>query len=238
MTRIVLLISLLTFCACKKDEPAASKTDEDKPAAAEKSEGAADEPAERPKPEGAAPSFDGFDMDALAKRWNGSWVVNLSNKRREAWRIDGGDITIWNGETERKARFRLDSPCDIMVFVRRGRYDTGTGHNFAFKGDDLFVGVGHSAVRKGETIVACITGGTHIYKDGECDRWNFHFRKWKHEKGDCTLNADGEREYFSVTTKHGNSYSVSGYGDVFLSGGLKEHKATRYDDFEAAKAAL
>lgn len=187
-----------------------------------------------PIPASDGPSFAGFDLPGLTERLNGVWIVDKGKAGKRAWEIRGEQITISDGTTDTQGKFTVESPCRLGVPEKIGGMMATSYYSFAFAGDTLYVGDGRAGLRSGDTVVACIFGGTYVYKDGTCTRWDMRGRGWKSEKAECRSSSSG----FGVTLKTGGQYSVSGDGPVMMDGGLRNSPAERADDFAAAKARL
>ena len=131
--------------------------------------------------------------------------------------------------------------CAIEVGHKVAGMDATSGHAFVVEGDKLLLGA-RAGIRKEGTLWVCLNGPIYAYRDGSCDKWEKRVRRgWRFEKGvKCDYGkGDDGHEWFSIMSKHGNSWGVSSTGgDTFFDGHRKKSVVEKFDDFEAAKKAL
>jgi hypothetical protein len=216
------LLAALTLLGCGKDEeqapPSGERTKEPVP--------------ETPKDAPDGP-FVGFDFEAAASKWQGAWTLpGETPGRTVAWKVDGKQLTQFDGTQEKTFEFAIYSPCQIAYTDA----DAGvtTYQTFTFAGDTLHAGLGSAGTVAGDAIMACMSGKTYVLRGQECLEWSEMFDDWKSQKVDCKL--DGEGEARKLVTPDGELPFV---GEAALANQqMQGNVAVKHGDFAAAKAAL
>jgi hypothetical protein len=215
------MVFLLAGCDKKADE------------GKQESAPAAGKPESRPA---SAGPFADFDMDAIKAKMKGVWVVGGSViGTREAWDVQGSEVTVFNGSTEEKHQLELIAPCRGKISQTESGATSSTYFTFAFDGNDLYSGLGYAGVKQGDSLVACVSADIYTLKGGKCTRWKESVFGDKMESSDaeCSLADD----VFKVKTTTGES-ELKVKGNVLLNQQMEGNRAVKASDLADAKAKL
>jgi len=185
---------------------------------------------------GESGPFAGFDLGAIKTRLEGAWVVGGSSiGKKEAWLVSGPEVTVYDGKSEKKHELSLVAPCYGKLTREEGGGTTSTYFTFAFDGDTLYKGLGQAGLKKGDTIVACISGEIFTFQDGKCQKWkeSMFGGKLKSADAECSLEGD----VFKAKTRTGES-ELKLKGTVLLNQQMEKNQAVKTADFAEAKSKL
>lgn len=217
-TTALALAATLTLLGCGKDEdktpPSGERTKEPVP--------------ETPKDAPAGP-FAGFDFEAAASKWQGAWVLpGAAIGQTVAWKVEGNQVTEFDGKTEKTYEFAIYSPCQVAYTDA----DEGvtTYHTFTFDGDTLHAGLGSAGAVIGDATVACTGGKTYVLRGDECREWSEMFDDWKSKPAECKIEGGK-----LVTPSQALPFiSATALANRQMQGNV----AVKHPDFDTAKAAL
>lgn len=198
--------------------------------------------AEEPAPEGSEPKepsgpsvdvaaggpFEDYDLSPLGRKLQGVWLVGGSTLgQKEAWKVEGSQVTIFDGEEEKTYHLEIVAPCRLKVKDE----DAGTAvySTFTFDGDTLYKGLGSAGARIGDDVVACASGKYYVLSGDTCTEWKETFGRWEKAEAECAAGADG----FALGDR-----KLEAAGDAFVNQQMRGNKAESFDDFEAAREAL
>lgn len=187
------------------------------------------------EPVGGGP-FAGFDLDAIKAKLEGAWVLGGSSLgKKEAWKVSGTDVTVYDGKSEKTYQMSLVAPCYGKLTREEGGGTTSTYFTFAFDGDTLYKGLGQAGMKKGDTIVACMSGQIFTLHDGVCKKHkeSMFGDKLKSSDAECSL----EGKVFKAKTRTGES-ELEIEGAVLLNQQMEKNQAVKTADFAEAKAKL
>lgn len=231
-TPALVATAVIALPACKGDK--AEDDDEAKPSG----ERSVEPEPELPKDAPAGP-FAGYDFDAAKQRWQGAWVLPGSVPGKTlAWEVAGDAVTVFDGEDSKRFDFAIYSPCQV-TFTDAEAGET-TYKSFVFAGDTLHTGLGSAGMvlpaseGKGERTVVCAGGKVYVLDDEGCGEWSEIFDDWKREDGECRIEGEGEERRFVA----GSSKLEFIAADALATAQMKANVARKFDDLEAAKAAL
>lgn len=181
---------------------------------------------------------------AAEAAWRGAWVVTLQRDRyddehRVALHVTGDHATIFDGTTERTARFSIDRPCEATIVDRAVTYHL----QFAYVDGELTVGAGAIGVRRGTSAIVCGTGrdpnaeeeGVYILDGNSCTSWKPNTTGWVGRTGVCVQSTVRGRDEVRVGTAHYAS-ALLATGPLLASAEFE--KMTRVASFDEAKARL
>ncbi len=186
-------------------------------------------------PGGSGP-FAGFDLGAIKTRLEGAWVLGGSSLgKKEAWQVSGSEVTVYDGKSEKKHELSLVAPCYGKLTCEEGGGTTSNYFTFAFDGDTLYKGLGQAGLKKGDTIVACISGEIFTLQDGKCQKWkeSMFGDKLKSADAECALEGD----VFKAKTRSGES-ELEIEGTVLLNQQMAKNQAVKTTDFAEAKSKI
>jgi hypothetical protein len=223
--RNLLAAGLVIATSCGKDDS--------KPPSKEQADGKeAAAPETKPEVANDGP-FAAFDLPGVAKKWQGSWVVDGG---AAAWDVRGDEVTVYDGATEKTLELAVKTPCQVATIARSDGGTSSTIHKFAFDGDTLYAGLGNAGVKKGDAIVACVSNKVFTLEGGKCQAWKesmFHDGKWESEDATCSMSdQDGTQIFEADGTK------LELVGEALVDAQMKNNPAKRTGNFEEAKRVL
>jgi hypothetical protein len=180
--------------------------------------------------------FAGFDLDAAKSKLEGTWVLGGSVLgRKEAWQVNGSEVTVYDGKSEKKYQMSLVAPCYGKLTREEGGGTTSTYFTFAFDGDTLYKGLGQAGIKKGDSVVACISGEIFTLQGGTCQKWkeSMFGDKLKSSEAECSLEGD----VFKAKTRTGES-ELKLKGAVLLNQQMEKNQAIKTADFAEAKSKV
>lgn len=222
---VVPTLLVLSSLACKddprpEDAPSGERTKEPVP--------------ETPKDAPTGP-FASFDFEAAKSAWQGSWVLEGEVAGKQvAWMIDGEQLVEFDGERERELEFSLYSPCQVAYTETLDDGSTTGFKSFTFARDTLHAGLGAAGTVAGDTTIACAGGKTYTLRGDQCQAWSEMFNDWKAQPAECAVQGEGAERKFVVDGRELSFFDDMALGTEQLRGNV----ATKYPNFEAAKAAL
>jgi hypothetical protein len=222
-TVMLVLVSALAFGCGKSDE---------KPEGAPSGERTKEPVPETPKDAPSGP-FAAFDFAAAKQAWQGAWTLEGEViGRRVAWMVEGDRVRVSDGQTERELGFAIYSPCQVTTTDEAEGVTTYT--NFTFVGAQLHAGLGSSGTVAGQSVIVCDGGKTYVLTGANCEAWSELFDDWKGEPATCKLEGEGAERRFVIDDR---SIPFLGEGSLGTDQ-MKANVATKYPNFDAAKAAL
>jgi hypothetical protein len=212
------------LCACGKSE--------EKPEGAPSGERTKEPVPEVPKDAPSGP-FAAFDFAAAKQAWQGAWLLEGERiGRRVAWLVEGERVRVFDGQAEKQLGFTVYSPCQVTTTDEDAGVTTYT--NFLFVGEQLHAGLGSSGTVAGEAVIVCDGGKTYVLIGDTCAAWSEMFDDWKSEPASCKLEGQGPERKFVIGDR-----SIAFLGDDAIgTDQMKGNVASKYPNFEAAKAAL
>lgn len=234
--------AIVSLCACGAPaKPAAHTSSADTPHAPSPTSAPGPTPAPKdPTTPGFEPPYAAAELQALRARWQGAWVIASGELgQKEAWLIEGDEVTISDGKSDRRYRFEVVAPC------KAGLTSEGATHhfNFAFDGDQLYAGTTTAGVKRGDDIVACTLSGVYTHVEGRCARWEQHplrEHEWKQTALNCSVRDEQGQQDFVAEDP------VFGPQRLRIAANLLSHPilerdpylAQRAPDIKAARQAL
>jgi len=163
--------------------------------------------------------------------------------QKEAWLIEGDEVTISDGKSERRYRFEVVAPCKAGLTSEDASGNMTNYFNFAFDGDQLYAGTSTAGVKRGDDIVACSLSGVYTRVEGRCAHWEQHplrEREWKQTALNCSVRDEQGHQDFVAEDP------VFGPQRFRIAAGLLVHPilerdpylAQRAPDIKAARQAL
>jgi hypothetical protein len=222
--KAMLVLACTLVLACGKSE--------EKPEGAPSGERTKEPVPETPKDAPRGP-FAAFDFAAARQAWQGAWVLEGHViGSRVAWWVDGDRVRMFDGKAERELGFSVYSPCQVTTTDE----DAGeTSYmSFTFVGEQLHAGLGSSGVVVGGSVIVCDSGKTYVLTGDTCEAWTEIFDDWKSEPASCKVEGQGAEREFIIGDR-----SIAFLGEASLgTDQMKANVASKYPNFEAAKAAL
>lgn len=234
-------LAIVSLCACNTPaDSTPTKPAETKPAPPPTSAPSA-APDHAP---GFTPPYAEADLQALHAKFQGAWVIRSGQLgEKEAWLIEGDQVTITGPEGERRRRLEVVAPCDAGLTVDDLLSSTTNFFAFAFDGDKLYAGNSSAGVKRGDDIVACNLFGIYTFVAGQCFHWKEHLMdkgEWKQTALTCSFReVDGHQEFVADLPGSGQqTFRVEANALVHPSLDLDRSVAQRFPDIQAAKQAL
>lgn len=210
---------------------ACGKSDE-KPEGAPSGERTKEPVPELPKDAPSGP-FAAFDFAAAKQAWQGAWVLEGDViGSRVAWLVEGDRVRMFDGHSERELGFAVYSPCQVTTTDEAAGVTSYT--SFTFVGAQLHAGLGSSGTVAGESVIVCDGGKTYVQTGATCEAWTEMFDDWKSEPASCKIEGQGPERKFVIDDR---SIAFLGEGSLGTDQ-MKANVASKYPNFEAAKAAL
>lgn len=160
---LMVLLAGAALVACEKKEEAADKPTESAEKTAEKGEKAAEKPAAKPA---GHPIWGSYDLAAELKKLEGKWSVRSSiSKDRDTWEIKGDKVTITKADgSTQLAKLIMGKPGEIAV----KQDGTTSYYGYARNGDDVYIGLGRSGIKVGDTYYVRADRGLVVYDGKAC----------------------------------------------------------------------
>lgn len=162
--------------------------------------------------------------------WQGVWVVKGGMMSRlVAWRIEGDDVTVFNGRRTYEGRFEVVAPCKLQIVTDNAR----TLYPFAIGAEKRYAGLGDAGVVADQGIVACADHSLYVVRDGACRVWDKRFGEWELRDPGRVTSAD--------SCTHGDGYLEAGdvrleeTDGVLLDDTMRDAPVRRVDTFEEAR---
>lgn len=232
--------AIASLCACGAPaDPAAHTSSADTPATtsptpALKGPAPATHRDLEPAP-GFEPPYAEAELQALRARWQGAWVIRSGELgQQEAWLVQGDEVTISDGKSERHYRFEVVAPCKGGLTSEGALGNTTHYFNFAFDGDQLYAGTSRAGVKRGDDIVACTLSGIYTHVAGRCFHWEQHplrEQEWKQTALDCSVRDEGGQQDFVADDP------AFGPQQFRIAAGLLVHPTLERDPYLAQRAA-
>jgi hypothetical protein len=181
-----------------------------------------------------AAEFPGFDMTAVAKKLQGTWVFKGSMDEPTVWSIVGTKVTQveLDGKVT-EGTLEISSPCTVTM--RHG--DSGQPFGYAFAGDTVHLGMGDSGAIVGKTTYACAypslfrrTGDACELQAGNKSEKGKLSYMW--EKAECTVDAKS----FSGKDTFGRTATFEIAGTALYDEQMKSSVASKVANLDAGKA--
>jgi len=96
-------------------------------------------------------------------------------------------------------------------------------------------GLGYAGVKKGDHLVACVSGEIFSYKAGKCTQWekSMFDNSLKPKEAECQLTGDT----FKVKI-HGHESELKIKGSLLLNHQMEKNLAVKTINFEEAKGKI
>ena len=218
---------------CKKDDAGGEKPAADPAPATETAPDRSPGAGASDVPGGGGDNPFGVDLAGLAGKLEGNWVVGgFMAGSKAAWKVEGTKVTFVEGDKEKTGELAIVAPCRLKVIEKDGSGgSTSTYSNFTFDGDKRWVGLGSAGIELDGKVIACVSNEIYVLDGGKCTKWTqAMFDKWDASEAECSVGDDG--------TLVAGSAKLETVGSAFVNPQMKGNEAQRFDDFEAAKAAL
>ena len=188
-------------------------------------------------PEPTKPPFEEFDNTGLQEKLQGVWLVNIPDptdpavENREAWEINGTDITVDAGGTRSTGTISIDSPCTLELSLNGGK--TVKRYDFAVSDDALHIGMGNVGRKKDGLVIGCFADTWYVYRGPEdCTRWGLVNHKWASTPAKCKLDEAGGQLSFRAIKNGGETIGVWGSADDLMDGELRKHASKHGDSLD------
>lgn len=192
---------------------------------------------EKAPPKPTKPPFDEFDNAGLQEKLQGVWLVDIPDPtdpavhNRQAWEINGTDVTIDAGGTRSTGTVSIDSPCTLQLSLNGGK--TEKRYDFAFSDDTLHVGMGNVGRKKDGLVVGCFADTWYVYRGPEqCNRWGLVHGKWASTPADCKVDEAGGQLSFRAIKHGGETIGIWGSADDLMDGELRKHASKHGDSLD------
>jgi len=184
-----------------------------------------------PKP--TRPPFDQFDNAGLREKLQGVWLIDIPDptdpavKNREAWEINGTDVTVDAGGARSTGTVSIDSPCTLELSLNSGK--TVKRYDFAFSDDGaLHVGLGNVGRKKDGLVIGCFADTWYEYHGPEhCTRWGRVNNEWASTPADCKLDEAAGQLSFRAIKTGGETIGIWGSADELMDGELRKHASKK-----------
>ena len=241
MMLIVLGVLTMTLIGCDKKSETGGSDEEKEKKAAEKTEQEADtkkkekeksEKAESKEGESAAAAvaeetpFEKYDLESIAKAWQGNWIVPVSMAGDSVWKIEGGKVTVYDGKEEKMLDFEIIAPCSLRRIEKTENGKTSSYTTFAVGNEKTFAGLGSAGVVTEKGAVVCTGGNVYELTESGCKEWKERFGKWESSEAECSLE-DGT---FTVDSK-----KLQKTGEVLVDKQMKGNEVKSHASFDEAK---
>ena len=195
-------------------------------------------PKPKAKPKQPGPDA-GQDLDAIAKKLQGTWLLGKAPFHgRAIWEVKGDNVTITDDDGKvTKATFEVVAPCLLTTTEIAGDKVT-TEHPFVFDADTLLLGGGSAGRRFGDVTVACVSSGVFVLKADKCERWDNEFLEPRTVfPGTCKYDGDT-----FITNELGDDptygeLTLTRFGDILKVDKFRPVAADKMPDLAAAKKA-
>lgn len=182
-----------------------------------------------------AAEFPGFDMTAVAKKLQGTWVFKGNMDEPTVWSIEGTKVTEIDGDGKTTTgTLEVESPCHVSVKQADG---SGHGFGYVFDGNNLHIGLGNAGAVVGKTTYVCDfptllrkTGDTCERQEGNKSENGKLSYMW--EKTDCALDAKS----FSAKDLFGHDVKLEVAGSSLWDDQMKTSTATKVASLDEGKA--
>lgn len=184
-----------------------------------------------------------------AKLFDGSWAGHLTLRTSgtmsmagdpAAVTIKGDAATVYDGKTDQKLKFAVQTPCEagFTIVVDKGTRVTFPV-NYVVRGGALQIGSGAVGLRKGKAAVACVSMGPVTIDDaGKCQHWSSLMRQWESKPETCAWSQKDGKDVLTIGT--GDFASVlTADGDTLVTEQWQEEQKEqlwKHADDAAARA--
>jgi hypothetical protein len=181
------------------------------------------------------------DAAAVQAKLQGDWLLkdHAGLGSLEAVEVKGDQFKIWNAQKNADEIFTLkvEAPCQYSLTQRTKDGSSGTTSHYVIDGDTFHVGLGDTAVKQGNMVVACVSNGIFVLDGGKCTKYHLWGRKLSSE--DTTCSVDGTT---LKVKSDGTDYTLDAHGSVWATDQLwntpAPEKVASYDEAKAkVKAA-
>ena len=200
------------------------------------------DPAERaaretPSPPAEVDPFAGWDLAAIAERFQGrTWVAHGRwDDPVQAWTFHGSSIAAIVGGTNKTLAWAVRSPCALTVSEHTLEATFETDVYFGWDGDDLHASSGPMGWRDNGVIAVCSDRGTVIQRDGRCSVWlKVLSSPWASSQATCAENHTA----FGVQGDFG-TLDLAFRGDALVNDHYDADGATSaVEDLASARVAI